>query len=416
MHRAIPPHAACLALVSLLGSLQLLHAANWPEFRGSRQGHAPEASPPLTWSPEENIRWKTPIPGKAWSSPIAVGDAAYITTAVETDDRISLRAMALDLEEGAIRWDTEIFLRDASYTHQKNSHASPTPIYEDGRLYAHFGHLGTACLDATTGEVIWTQESLGYSPVHGNGSSPIIVGPRLIYSADGETDPSLIALNKLDGTVSWVTRREVDVRRPFSFCTPLFIEAAGRGQVISPCSGAVISYDPETGEEIWRARYGEGFSVTPRPVFAHGMIYASSGFMRAIAYAIRPDGTGDVTGSHIAWTYDKTVPRESSFIVVGDEFYMNDDKGVLTCLDARTGEVHYVERMNPEGGYSASPVYAGGHLYFINGEGITTVIRPGKTYTRVAENSIGEYGLSSFAVLGDGFLHRTEDHLIRIGP
>lgn len=421
---------------------------NWPEFRGSNQGHAPESvSVPLTWSASENIEWKIPISGKAWSSPIVVGETVYITTAVETpierdapaagpsqDDGkgkakgkskgrqaaaprapLSLRALAIGLENGEVIWDTELFNLEAGRIHKKNSHASPTPLYEEGRIYVHFGHNGTACLEAASGEVTWRQNSLPYEPVHGSGSSPIIAGDLLIYSADGREDPQLVALGKKDGRIAWTTPRNVEVSRPFSFATPLLIEVDGKAQVISPCSGALISYEPETGEEIWRCLWGEGYSVTPRPVFAHGLVFASSGFNRAITYAVRPDGQGDVTNTHIAWTYDKTVPKESSFIVVGDEFYMNDDKGILTCMDAKSGEVHYIERLRPEGGYSASPVYASRHLFFTNGEGVTTVIKPGTAFEKVSENELGEYGLSSMAVISDGFLHRTESHLVRIG-
>lgn len=402
---------------------------NWPAFRGNDQGHAAaDCSVPLQWSPTENIRWKTPIPGKAWSSPVVSGETAYLTTAVETpppaaegaapspdNALVSLRALAVNLQEGKILWDTEIFNVKAGRIHKKNSHASPTPLFEDGKIYVHFGNHGTACLNAANGTVVWKQNSLPYAPVHGSGSSPILAGDKLIYSADGASDPRLIALNKADGSVAWQTPRQVETRRPFSFCTPLLIEVKGEPQVISPCSGAVIAYRPSDGSEIWRCRYGEGYSVTPRPVFANGMIYVSSGFDRAIVYAIRPDGKGDVTDTHIAWTFDKTVPRESSFIVVDGLFYMNDDKGVLTCLDAATGALHYAERLNPEGGYSASPVLASGHLFFLNGNGLTTVVKPGTTFQKVAENRLDEYGLSSFAVLSDGFLHRGENHLFRIG-
>lgn len=411
--------AHLLSAIIFWSTASIYAGENWPAFRGNHQGHAPEStSVPLSWSTEENIRWKVPVAGKAWSSPIAVGDRCYVTTAVELDSEakeISLRALALNLADGSTIWDTEVFRMPSGRIHKKNSHASPTPVYEDGRIYVHFGHQGTACLSAEDGKIDWTQNSLSYAPVHGNGSSPIIAGDKLIYSADGNKDPKLIALNKNDGTVAWEKARDVEVRRFFSFSTPLLIDVKGKPQVISACSGAVISYHPETGKEIWRCLYGEGYSVTPRPVFANGLIYASSGFDRAIAYAIRPDGKGDVTDTHVEWTYSKTVPRESSFIVVDDLFYMNDDKGIVTCLDAKTGELHYAERISPEGGYSGSPVYASGHLFFNNGEGVTTVVKPGKTFNKAGENRLGEYGLSTFAVLEDGFLHRTESHLVRIG-
>lgn len=395
---------------------------NWPEFRGQNQGHADQSvSVPLAWSKSENIRWRVPISGKAWSSPIAVGDVCYLTTAIETgaagsdEQNLLLVAMAVNLADGKTLWRSEIFKVNSGRIHKKNSHASPTPILEDGRLYVHFGHNGTACLDAADGTITWRQNGLTYSPVHGSGSSPIIVDDHLIYSADGKEDPLLIALNKNDGSVIWKAKRNFDVRRKFSFCTPLLIEVNGQKQVISPCSGAVVSYSPASGKELWRCRYDQGYSVTPRPVFANGLIYASSGFDRAIAYAIDPTGMGDVTDSHTVWTYTKTVPRESSFIVVDELFYMNDDKGILTCLDSKTGELQYAERLSPEGGYSGSPVFASGHLFFTNGEGVTTVIKPGTTFQKVQENRLGEYGLSTMAVLSDGFLHRTENNLIRIG-
>lgn len=438
-------------------------AENWPSFRGLNQGHAAnDVQVPLTWSDSESIKWKVPVDGKAWSSPIVVDGVIYLTTAIETpnpkpkapparpvpeksdpkeedsdapkggkaakgkgkakpkrptkpDSKLSLRAMALKLDTGQEIWNEELFQLETGRIHKKNSHASPTPLFEKGRIYVHFGHHGTACLNASDGSTIWKRNSLTYKPVHGSGSSPILVGDKLVYSADGATDPKLIALNKSDGTVAWQTPRNIEVRKSFSFCTPLLIEVNGKQQIISPCSGAVVSYHPETGEEIWRCRWGEGYSVTPRPVFAHGLIFASSGFDRANVYAIKPDGKGDVTETHLVWKHSKMVPRESSFIIVGDEFYMNDDKGILTCLDAKTGEQHYVERISPEGNYSASPVYASGHLFFTNENAITTVVKPGKTFNKVAENRIDEYGLSSFAIIKDGFLHRTEKHLFRIG-
>ncbi len=419
-----------------LASLSLVSAEeNWPSFRGpGDQGHAKSAEVPLSWSATDNIRWAVPIAGKAWSSPIAVGDRAYITTAIETanppgtppridpdtgrqlpDSTLSLRALAIDLKDGKTVWDTEVFATPTGRIHRKNSHASPTPVYEDGSIYVHYGPHGTARIDATTGAILWAQNSLPYPPVHGSGSSPILCGDRLIYSADGKEDPTIVALNKADGSVAWKTPRQVEVKKTFSFCTPLLIEAGGQTQIISPCSGGVIAYAPEDGAELWRCRWGEGYSVTPRPIYHHGLIYASSGFDRATAYAIRPGESGDITDTHIEWTYTKTVPRESSFIIVGDEFYMNDDKGVLTCLDAKTGDVHYVERLSPEGGYSAAPVYASGHLFFTNGEGVTTVVKPGTTFEKISENRLDQYGLSSLCVLSDGFLHRTETQLIRIG-
>lgn len=400
----------------LVTSLPLVAADSWPEFRGpTADGHAPEAKVPTLWSATSKTRWKIPVEGKAWSSPVIADGKVYVTTAVSKDAKLSLKALCFELAGGKQVWERTVFEKAEGAIHAKNSHASPTPVYAEGKLYVHFGHDGTAALNAGDGSILWTQTSLSYAPVHGNGGSPVVHDGKLIFSSDGQADPFIVALSTADGSVVWKTPRNVTVQRTFSFATPLLIEVNGKIQIISPASGAVIAYDPADGQEIWRFRYGEGYSVVPRPLHRDGVIYVCSGFNRAILYAVKTDGTGDVTDTHLVWQDDKTVPKESSPILVGDEIYFNDDKGILSCLDAATGKEHYRERLDGQGGYSASPVFAGGHLYFHNGNGITTVVKPGKTFTKVAENQLGEYGLSSFAVVSDGFVIRTEGHLIRLG-
>ncbi len=407
-----------LSLLAALGALApvFLLAENWPEFRGpGAEGHAPDAKVPLLWSATKNIRWKVPVEGKGWSSPVVANENVFVTTAVVNGEDLTLEARCYQLSDGKEVWKQEIFKKKAGAIHQKNSHASPTPVVAEGRVYLHFGHDGTACLNATDGKILWTQTSLSYSPVHGNGGSPVIFGDKLIFACDGQTDPFVVALNKEDGSVIWKTPRAVTVQRTFSFSTPLMIEVNGEKQAVIPGSGAVVSYNPATGAEIWRFRYAEGYSVVPRPLYRDGIIYVCSGFNRAILFAVKADGKGDVTDTHLVWQDDKAVPKESSPIIVDDLIYLNDDKGILNCFDAATGAEQYRERLDGKGGYSASPVYAGGHLFFHNGDGITTVIKPGKTFNKVAENAIGEFGLSSFAVVSDGFIVRTEGHLIRIG-
>lgn len=400
----------------LAASVLVTAAEDWTQFRGpGGQGHSGANDLPIEWSHRKNVDWEIEVPGTGWSSPVVVDGTIYLTAAVEERRSLSLKAMAFSAESGDAIWETEVFSVDKpTKIHGKNSHASPTPLFADGKLFVHFGHDGTACLDAGTGRVDWTQESLRYPPVHGNGGSPILVGDKLIFSCDAAKDPFVVALDRRSGKVAWKTPRQVEVSRTFSFSTPLAIEVNGRIQVISPGSGAVISYDPDSGEEIWRFDYDEGYSVVPRPVFAHGLVYVCSGFNRAILYAVRPDGEGDVTESHLAWEFSKAVPKESSPIVVDDLIYFNDDKGVASCLDARTGEVHWQERLAP-GGYSASPIYADGHLYFQNGEGVGTVIKPGQKFDKIEENHLGERGLASYGV-GEGALYiRTEGKLFRIG-
>ncbi|HRX53952.1 MAG TPA: PQQ-like beta-propeller repeat protein [Verrucomicrobiales bacterium] len=397
-------------------------ASDWPQFRGpGGQGISDAKDVPLEWSEKKGVAWVSPIAGKAWSSPVIVGGRVYLTTAVEknpgsqTTDR-ELRALAIDAATGASIWDVEVFLQKGgpqTRIHKKNTHASPTALVEDGKVYVHFGHDGTACLDADKGTVLWRQTTLTYSPVHGNGGCPILVGDKLVFSSDGKDAPFIVALNKATGEVVWKTDRAVDVKRHFSFSTPLLITVDGQEQIISPASGAVIAYNPADGKEIWRFRYGEGYSVVPRPVFAHGMIYVSSGFDKATLYAVKVGGKGDVTDTHLAWKHEKNVPKESSFLIIDDLLFMNDDSGVGTCLEAKTGEPVWQERLAP-GSYSASPLYVGGHILFQSGEGACTVVKPGRKFEKVGENQIGEYGLASMGVTDGALYLRTESKLFKI--
>lgn len=405
-----------IGLASLLVSPVAWGAGDWPEFRGpTGQGVSSSAGLPLRWSATENVRWKVALPGAGWSSPVLVGDRLYLTTAVPGAGArgLSLRVLCLRARDGATVWDTEVFTReDGDRKHDKNTFASPTPVVEGRRLFAHFGHLGTACLDLD-GRVLWRNDELRYPPVHGNGGSPALTERALIFSADGQSDPFVAALDKATGKVLWRTPRRVDVARKFSFSTPLVIEHQGRRQVISPGSGAVMAYDPDTGRELWRVRYGEGYSVVPRPLYAHGLVYVASGFQQPRVLAIRPDGTGDVTDTHVVWSIGRGGPHTPSLVVVGEEVYFISDAGIATCADAKTGKVHWSERLG--GNYSASPLAAGDRIYFQSEQGLGVVLRAGRKFEKLAENPLGERTLASYAV-GDGTLFiRGEKHLFCIG-
>ncbi|MCF6311623.1 MAG: PQQ-binding-like beta-propeller repeat protein [Verrucomicrobiales bacterium] len=414
-----PLKTVALYAFCLIGSLPFTATAeDWPEFRGpGGQGHSQAKQVPIKWSTDKNVAWKSNIPGTAWSSPILIGDKLYLTTAIpEGKKNYTLHALAVNAQDGKILWDVEVIGKQKgkpARMHKKNSHASPTPIFEDGKVYVHFGHDGTACLNAADGKTLWKVD-IKYNPVHGNGGSPVLVDDLLIFSCDGKDNPFIIALDKNTGKTVWKTPRAVEVSRHFSFTTPLLIEVNGQRQLISPASGAVIAYDPSNGKEIWRCGYGEGYSVVARPLYANGLIYVSTGFNKAKLMAIRAEGKGDVTKTHIAWEYEKAVPKESSPIIVDDYLYMNDDKGLATCLDAKTGKLIWEGRLTKKN-YSAAPIYAGGLIYFHDGEGMTTVIKPGKKLDIVARNDIGEHGLSSFAVTDGALFIRTDSALFRIG-
>lgn len=408
-----------LLFLSLSLTSATLPAADWPEFRGpDAQGHSDATNLPLTWSPTSHIAWKTAVAGVGWSSPVVVGDRIFLTSAVSlsgkeeaTADR-SLRALALDAATGKTVWDVELFQAKTPRAHRKNSHASPTPVYEDGKLYIHFGHLGTACLNAANGQAAWATQAFAYSPVHGNGSSPVLFEDLLIFSADAETEPKVIALDKTTGQQRWAFARQSDAKKKFSFCTPLIIDVNGQKQLITPGSGVVNALNPKTGEEIWRCYYDQGYSVVPRPVYAHGMIFLSSGYDKSVLYAIKVDGKGDVTTTHIAWKIEKAAPHNPSMAVIGDELYFVADNGILSCVDAKSGQVHYSERCT--GPISASLLAADGKLYLQDEKGLGVVVKPGKQFQILAQNDLAERSLASYAVIGSDLLIRTEGNLYRI--
>ena len=392
-------------------------AADWPEFRGpTGQGLSDAKNVPVEWDEKTNVAWKVPVPGKGWSSPVLAGGRIYLTAAVTEGDATVLRAICLDAADGKSVWDVEVFRPDPKAVqaiHSKNSPASATPVVAGDRVYAHFGHMGTAALDLS-GKVVWRQESLKFSPVHGNGGSPALVnGDTLVFSCDGVPDPFLAALDAKTGDVKWKTPRKAPTQRPFSFATPLAIEVGGKTQVISPASGMTAAYDPATGRELWRVLTGTGYSVIPRPAFAHGLLFVSSGYDAAVLYAIKPEGAaGDASKTHVAWQTGKGAPNTPSAVVVENEVYFVADNGIATCADARTGKVHWSDRL--EGEFSASPVAAEGRVYFQNEEGVGFVVRASTSFELLAENDLGERSLASYAVTDGALFIRTEKHLWKI--
>jgi outer membrane protein assembly factor BamB len=406
------PCLRCLILI--FAATTSLSAADWPQFRGpAGDGHAQARNLPTTWNETTNVAWKTPIPGKGWSSPSLVAGKLYLTTAVpDAGGETSLRALCLDAATGKTLWDQEVFRQDASAPaiHTKNSHASPTPLVAGGRLYVHFGHRGTACLDLA-GNVIWKATDHAYEPVHGNGCSPVLVAGKLIFSCDGAENPFVVALDAATGKEAWRFSRPGDPPKKFAFCTATVIDVGGQKQVVCPGAGVVNVLDPASGREIWRVMHG-GYSVIPRPVFGHGMVYLSTSYDTPQLLAIRPDGKGDVTSTHVAWTAKRGAPHTPSPLLVAGELYLVADKGVATCLDAKSGSEHWTQRIG--GNYSSSPVYADGKIYIQSEEGPATVIAPGKTYRKLADAGFKERTLASYAVGENALFIRTEKHLFRV--
>ena len=413
-------------------------AAEWPEWRGpGGQGHAVASALPVNWSDADGIAWRTEIPGRGWSSPVIEGRQVWMTTAIETPaspedaarrlkantggqpvtllDSVDLRAVCVDRETGKVTQNVLLLTqREPQWVHQTNSYASPTPVIENGRLYCHFGAFGTACLDTRTAKVLWKNTSLPVMHENGPGSSPIVWKNLVIFHLDGSDRQFLAALDKKTGRLAWKTDRtgamNDNPQLKKSYGTPLVIESGGKVQLISPAADWLYAYDPATGRELWKVPYGHlGFSISPRPVVGHGMIFMSTAFMKPEIIAVKYEG---VKQPEIMWRYNKGAPNIPSPLLVGDELYFVSDGGFLTCLDAKTGAENYRERLG--GDYSSSPFFADGRIYVSNRTGLTTVIKPGKTFAALAKNQIaGQIYATPAAVDGSLFL-RTEAALLRI--
>jgi outer membrane protein assembly factor BamB len=399
----------CLLFGALLIALPIT-AEDWPQFRGpGGEGHSSEKNLPYQWSESQNILWKSRIPGRGWSSPVVSGGRVWLTTAIDQRGTSSRRLLAFDVATGKETVNVEVFSVRALVKNEKNSLASPTPIVENDRVYVHFGADGTAAV-ATDGKILWKLR-LPYDSMHGNGGSPTLYRDLLIVSCDGADEAYVIALDKNTGKTRWKTPR----REPYdqSYTTPLVIQVDGKDQVVSIGAYRAAAYEPTTGKEIWRVSYGDGFSNVPRPVFGHGLVFIGTGFQEPSMLAVRPTGTGDVTRTHVAYTIERGAPFTPSPLIVGDEFYMVSDIGVASCLDVRTGKVHWQQRVS--GNYSASPVFADGRIYFLSEEGVTTVVAPGKEFQRLAVNTLDGTTFASIAVSQGTLFIRSDSHLYRIG-
>ncbi len=417
--RLIPRLPVILLANILLLGLRVPFAArgdDWFQFRGpDGQGHSAVTGLPTHWSTTDHVRWKQPIPGKGWSSPVCIGNQIFLTTAMPAGSTHSLHVLSLDAVTGKILWDVTLFDRlfaNRSRIHGKNSHASPTPVVQDGRLYVHFGTHGTACL-SLDGTVLWRNRDLVYQPNHGSGGSPVLVDGLVVVSCDGADVQFVAALDASDGHVRWKKDRPpCDEIKKFAFGTPLVIEAAGQKQIVSPGANWVVAYEPQTGKEIWRVRY-EGYSVVPRPVYGQGLVFVATSFDSSQLLAIRPTGHGDVTETHVAWRHSRSVPSTPSTLLIGEDLYLISDAGVASCVDARTGKVRWTHRVG--GKFSASPITDGENIYVVSEGGETTIFRAtAGRYVEVGRNKLDEPSLASPAVIDRSLLIRTESALYRI--
>lgn len=404
--------------------------ADWPEFRGpwgdghvSAPGDTQPVGLPLRWSETNNVKWKTEIPESGLSTPVVLGSQIWLTTA--TPEGHDFFALCVDAESGRITFNEKLFHCDKPEPlgNKVNGYATPSAAIEPGRVYIHFGSYGTACLDTATRKVLWQRQDLPCRHYRGPASSPILFENLLILTMDGVDLQYLVALDKLTGKTVWKTDRSVawndenepgqmakdgDLRKAHS--TPLIVDVGGKPQMLTSGAKAAYGYDPRTGRELWRVQYS-AWSASTRPLYRQGLAFLNTGFGgKTELLAVRVDGQGDVTGTHVAWRTDKMVSKTPSPILVDDLLYMVSDDGMLTCLEAQTGTQVWRERL--AGGFAASPIYADGRLYFFNQKGRTTVFKPGRTYANLPAGAAKSEGKTAAEVLeraGDNLVVNTLD-------
>lgn len=397
---------------------------NWTHFRGSNMdGHATVEKAPLHWSDSTNVVWKVPVKGLGWSSPVVFSNQIWLTSAAK--DGKEFYTLCYDLNSGKLLDEKTIFTSDnPQRINSTNSYATPTPCIEDGFVYVHYGTFGTACINTHNFNVVWKREDLKCDHMQGPASSPIIYKDKLIVHLEGTEDPYVVALDKRTGKTIWksVRPKEIyDKLKPVyrkSYQTPIVINVNGRDLLISNASYMCFAHDVNTGEVVWTIKYGYDSTVS-QPLYYNGLVFVNSGWIFldnkpyfTREYAVDPTGKGDVTDTHVKWMYEDEVPQIPTPVIVDGKMYMVHDRGMVTCLDPMTGKPIWKEKL--KGNFNSSPIYAGGNIYFINIKGFCTIIKPGDTFQKVAENEIDETVKAVPAFVQDKMILRTDKNLYLI--
>jgi outer membrane protein assembly factor BamB len=394
-----------------------IYAQSWPGFRGdSINGIAESSSIPTQWSETVNIRWKKPIHGRGWSSPVVDGNEVWLTTA--TDDGLKMFALCIDWDTGEIIHDRLIFENESVQPdyHETNSYASPTPVIHGDYVYVHFGAYGTACLRRSDCVTVWQRRDLPCNHYRGAGSSPIVHSDMLIFHMDGFDYQYAVALDCSTGETVWRADRMVDYGTDNgdyfkAFCTPLIITFNGQQQLISPASMACLSLDPMTGKEIWRVRYEE-HSTTARPVFDGQRIFMSTGFSKAKLLCIQVDGHGDVTDTHLVWSEHRGIGCKPSPVLINGHLFVLTDDGILSRLDPLTGQTGWRARLG--GSFSSSLVATSQHVIALDHDGKGYVFTATESPQLLSENLLDDGCNASPAIVGDSLLIRTKSALYRV--
>ena len=396
----------------------------WSRFRGPNgQGISTASGLPTQWSDTENIAWKTPIPGEGWSSPIIWNDHIFLTTA--TDGGMKCRIIAVDRKSGTILWNQMVFTQELRHKNPRNSHATPTPVTDGQRVYAVFANGSFAAVDFD-GNIVWTNTELDFYSQHGFGTSPILYGDLLITSINpsSQEEPTLLgfqipwdksyllALDKNTGKERWRGTRGMSI---IGHSVPVIIQVNGKDQILSVAGNVIQGFEPATGERIWTVE-SKGEPAVPTPAIGEGLVFAATRSTSPIV-AIKPDGKGDCTETHIVWEQKRNSPMTSSFLYVKPCLYSACENGTFSAFDAATGEPLWQHRL--EGRPDSSPIYADGKIYVTTHIGTTTVFMPNVDSTKLAEvvavNEIGETVQATLAVAGKQLFLRTDKELWCIG-
>ena len=410
----------CILLLITVASCVVIEAnEQWSQFRGHYgNGIIKSTSAPINWSENTNIDWSTPIHDRGWSSPVIWNDQIWMTTA--TKDGNKMYAICVNKISGKIEHDLHVFdVKSPQAITNENTYASPTPVVEEGRVYVHFGTYGTACISTKDGQILWKRRDLNCDHEIGAGpaSSPFIYNDFLIFNVDGRDVQYVIALNKETGKTAWKTNRSVDfsdvqVNQRKAYGTPFIIPRGNSNQMVSIGAKGVYSYDPENGKELWKAEH-RGWSIAPRPVYGEGLVFTMIDRDRPEMWAINPNGSGDITETHIEWKETKRMPPRASPIIIKGLLFVVDRNGYISCIEAKTGKSIWQKRM--KGRFSASPILANNLIYFFNEDTVCTIIKPTRELEIVAENKLSDDKLMATPAFDENSIYiRTEKNLTRI--
>ena len=408
-----------LLSISLASCIVIEANEQWSQFRGHYgNGIIKSTSAPINWSDNTNIDWKTPIHDRGWSSPVIWNDQIWMTTATKEGNK--MYAICVNKLSGKIEHDIHVFdVKSPQAITNENTYASPTPVVEEGRVYVHFGTYGTACISTKDGQILWKRRDLNCDHEIGAGpaSSPFIYNNFLIFNVDGRDVQYVIALNKETGETAWKTNRSVDfsdvqVNQRKAYGTPFIIPRGNTNQMVSIGAKGVYSYDPENGKELWKAEH-RGWSIAPRPVYGEGLVFTMIDRDRPEMWAIKPNGSGDITETHIEWKETKRMPPRASPIIIKGLLFVVDRNGYISCIEAKTGKSIWQKRM--KGRFSASPILANNLIYFFNEDTVCTIIKPTRELEIVTENKLSSDKLMATPAFDENSIYiRTENNLYKI--